>query len=215
VDHLSNFARSMNETHRICTHEISGHLHLLRFCIDELLSDAESENQLMVKLEEGVTKLESLNKLWKVCTRFLDPEANASLLAMIERGVGLATLYNQKFLKEIDYDVEGDLRLPLTKAIMLAESIFSACSIICHFAIVQSVDSVKLEFVVTDPEKGVIEVASNVNKVSGQAVKELLEFGSENEKSLRRQVGAATLMELGGKFEVIQEEENLKVRISL
>ena len=215
MDHLSNFARSMNETHRICTHEISGHLHLLRFCIDELISESSEENQLMTKLEEGVTKLESLNKLWKVCTRFLDPEAEASLLAMIERGVGLATLYNQKFLKEIDYDVDGKLDLPLTQAILLAESIFSACSLICHFAIEQSLDSVKLNFKVHVSPKGILEIKSNVNKVSGQAVKELLEFGNENEKSLRRQIGAATLEEFGGCFEVVQEEENLTVRISL
>jgi hypothetical protein len=205
----------MNETHRICTHEISGHLHLLRFCIDELISEQDTENQLMTKLEEGVTKLENLNKLWKICTRFLDPSSNASLLALIERGVGLATLYNQKFLKEIDYDVEGDLTLPLSKAIVLSEAIFSACSLICHFAIFQEIDSVKLNFKVIDSTNGILEVHSNVNKVSGQEVQEILEFGNENEKSLRRQIGAGTLSEFGGSFEYIEDDNFFKVRISL
>lgn len=205
----------MNETHRICTHEISGHLHLLRFCIDELISEQGSENQLMNKLEEGVTKLENLNKLWKVCTRFLDPDTNASLLALTERGVGLATLYNQKFLKEIDYDVQGDLILPLPKAIVLSEAIFSACSLICHFAILQEIDSVKMDFEVTDSTHGILEINSNVNKVSRQKVQEILEFGNENEKSLRRQIGSETLSEFGGSFEYIEDDKFFKVRISL
>ncbi|EQC52538.1 hypothetical protein M901_1789 [Bacteriovorax sp. DB6_IX] len=215
MNHLSNFARSMNETHRICTHEISGHLHLLRFCIDELMSEADEDNKLMTKLEEGVTRLENLNKLWKVCTRFLDPEVETSLLSSIERGVGLATLYNQKFLEEIDYDVKGEISLPLNRAILLAEAIFSACSIICHFAVKQNISAVKLQFEVVDEDKGIITVASNVNKVSRQEVLEILEFGNENEKSLRRQIGAATLTEFGGKFDYLDEDEKLKVRISL
>ncbi len=215
MDTLSNFARSMNETHRICTHEISGHLHLLRFCIDELISEKNDDNQLMSKLEEGVTKLESLNKLWKICTRFLDPTNDMTLLSMVERGVGLASLYNQKFLDEIDYDVEGELELPLAKGIVMAEAIFASCSLICHFAIQQKVRNVKLEISVLDSTAGIIDINSSVNKVSRQEVEEILKFGNENEKSLRRQVGAQTIEGFGGRFEYISEDEFFKVRLSL
>ena len=168
MEKLSEFARSMNETHRICTHEISGHLHLLRFCIDELVEDPDSKNPLVKKLEEGITSLEDLNKLWKICTRSINPENEMSFEAICERGVGLGILYNQKFIKEISHTESGNFNVPLGKGVILVEALYAAVSAISHFAVQNQQHRLELEVTGLKSDDVKIEICGKVNKALPQ-----------------------------------------------
>lgn len=212
---LSYFARSMNETHRICTHDISGHLHLIRFCIDELLEEFGPDHPMLNKLEEGVDNIEELNKRWKVCTRFLNPEDDLDFASICEKAIGLAKLYNQKFIEEISYTKVGDFELPLEKAVILIESIYAATSIMCHFASLEQKKTLSISVTGENSTGASVILCGNINKVRSDEIDKLLSDGNENDKTLRRFMGAKLPSELGGSFEYELKEEEIIIRIKL
>ncbi len=217
MEKLSRFARSFNETHRICTHEISGHLHLLRFCIDELVEQIGEHNQLAEKIEEGVTKLEDMNKLWKICSRYHDPFGEIELDGLAEKSVGLVSLYNSKFIKDINYIVEGEVEMPTDEGILFIEAIYSAASLASFFAIKTSQDelSFKIKGEMLPDGKKEITITSNVSKFSLEEALSLLENGNENEKTQRRFNGMALFREHDGLYRIELVNNFLSVRIRL
>ncbi len=99
METIAAYSRSVNETHRIWTHDISGHLHLLRFCMDEINEkDGEAPRDLLDRLDEGLEKLETLNKLLKIATRYFNPDEEISAESVAEKALGLTNLYHHKFL---------------------------------------------------------------------------------------------------------------------
>ncbi|EQC45723.1 hypothetical protein [Bacteriovorax sp. Seq25_V] len=217
MEKLSRFARSFNETHRICTHEISGHLHLLRFCIDELVEQLGDDNQLAEKIEEGVTKLEEMNKLWKICSRYHDPFGVIELDGLAEKAIGLVTLYNGKFIKEINYIVEGELELATDEGILFIEAIYAAASLASFFAIRDHQKELyfKISGHLLNNGEREVKITSNVSKFSIEEANAILDNGNENEKTQRRFNGVELVKENNGTYSIELDNNFLSVRIRL
>lgn len=217
MENISRIVRSLNETQRICTHDISGHLHLLRFCIDELLEQYGNENNLLQKVEEGISKLEDMNKVWKVSTRFHDPHQDASLNAISEKAFGIARLYYQKFIPNIDYVCSGACFVDSIRATIIVEAIFAAVSIACNKCIDGGVKNLgfDLKCLHSNLNEHVDIVIRSDIKITDEEISKILSHGDENEKTLRRYNAFKCITDLGGSIEFNTESQYYSVRIKL
>ncbi len=210
---VADFSRSMNETHRICTHDISGHLHLLRFCMDEISErDGRDIGDLLSRLDEGLLKLEELNRLLKVCTRYFNPEEDVTLASLCEKSIGLVTLYHQKFIEEITYTTTGSLNVDIGNAVYLIDGIFGIGSTIAHFAAIEGVSHLHYEITSGNEE---IYINANVPNVTEEKVNELLKTGNENDKTLRRAYSHELFSQSGGRISYHPDKASIEVRIKL
>lgn len=210
---IAAYSRSINETHRICTHDISGHLHLLRFCMDEINeNEGQPTGALLERLDQGIEKLEELNKLLKICTRYYNPEEAISADSITEKALGLTQLYHYKFLKDINYEVVGSEVFNINDATMIIEALFGVCSTICHFAAEKSLSEMKLSIRFSDSS---VLVESPIGKIKEEDILELLESGNENDKTLRRAYAHELLTENGAKIEYSPSDSQISVRIEL
>ncbi|MEE3078984.1 MAG: hypothetical protein VX341_06600 [Bdellovibrionota bacterium] len=211
METIAAYSRSVNETHRICTHDISGHLHLLRFCMDEINEkDGEAPRDLLDRLDEGLEKLEALNKLLKIATRYFNPDEEISAESVAEKALGLTNLYHHKFLDKLNYEVSGNMVYSLDEATLIIEALFGICSTISHFATGQSVKTLTFNLEFNDGE---IVIKANVGNISQDEILTLLKSGNENDKTLRRANAHDLLVQNGGEIKYEPAGKEITVRI--
>ena len=210
---VADFSRAMNETHRICTHDISGHLHFLRFCMDEIVErEGEDITELLSRLDEGLEKLEELNRLLKICTRYFNPEETVTLASLCEKAFGLISLYHQKFIKDITYVTDGHANYNNNHTVYLIDGIFGIGSIIAHFAVIENIDSLHFELFAA---KDKILIKANVPNVDEEKISDLLKNGNENDRTLRRAYSHELFVERGSSITYIPAADHIQVRIDL
>ena len=211
MNSVANYSRSINETHRICTHDISGHLHLLRFCMDEINENkGEASKELLSRLDEGLEKLEDLNKLLKVCTRYFDPNVKLNSESIAEKAFGLVSLYHHKFLGNISCEVSGVEYFELEKGTTIIEAIFGVSSTLCHFAAIQDLGDVNIKVSFKDQE---VLLSTAIPNIEHQEINKLLKNGNENDKTLRRAYAHELVEQCGGEIIYESDPSQTSVRI--
>lgn len=216
MEKITRLIRSLNETHRICTHDISGHLHLLRFCIDEFSDQLKDSNPLIQKIDEAIGKLEDMNKQWKISTRYHDPNLKIGPESIAEKSHGLINLYYGKFVPNIEYQLNGSEAVDFEKGTLIVELIFAFCSIVCQFAVVYEMRS--LNFVIDlnkiSENRLELKIKSRVH-LEKEFIEKIVSKGDENDRTLRRFIAIESLKECGGQYEFDYNDSGYSVRITV
>lgn len=216
MEKITRLIRSLNETHRICTHDISGHLHLLRFCIDEYAEQLKEENPLIQKIDEAIGKLEDMNKEWKISTRFHDPKLETSSESILEKAFGVIRLYYGKFIPNIEYDHDANEAIDFEKGTIIVELVFAFCSVICQYAVVNEIKSLNFFIGIHKSDKNRLElIIKNPIVLEKEFVLNLLSKGDENDRTLRRLTALDCLSQFDGYYKIEEDKTGYSVRVAI
>ena len=206
---------SYNETHRICTHEMSGHIHLIRFCVDELLEQYGYDNNFLNKLHLGVNELEELNKLWKMCTKSFHGLDRVDFVSIVDKAVGLNLLYNKKLLKnDLIYHHHGQGHTTGDNAVIYTEFVFAASSIFVEMAYRQGKEELRIDFFCLNEQCSEIELTCELDQIDQGEFSSFLVEGCENDKTLRKSI-ANIMNDFNGEVKYLFEDNKAKIRLKL
>ncbi len=209
-----NTGEAFNETLRVLAHDYSGHIHLIRFCIDELLEEQDPENPFVKKLNQGLEKFQNDLELLKQSTPyFLEPEVKISKI--VARAFGQARIYLKKHFADITWQVDGDTTISNKDANTLCEGLFSFAHLFSTLAKNEGKSSIHIILEIKDELRKLIFLKSELNKYLRQDLESILNLGDENEKSLRRFVGIDSFVAKGWDYDILENSNNLSVRLKL
>ncbi|MFG1510252.1 hypothetical protein ABMA79_02185 [Halobacteriovorax sp. HFRX-2_2] len=205
---------AFNETLRVLSHDYSGHMHLIRFCIDELMQDQDQENPFVKKLNQGLERFENdLNLLKQSTPYFLDEEVPLSKIAA--RAFGQARIYLKKHYADLTWNIENDSTVKGCEANDLCEILFSFAHLFSTLAKKEGRETFHITLEIKDELRKLIFIKSELNKYLRQELDSILNLGDENEKSLRRYIGIHNFLAKGKDYEILDGDNNLSVRFEL
>lgn len=209
-----NISEASNEMLRVLAHDYSGHIHLIRFCIDEILAEHDPENPFVKKLNEGLERFQTDLELLKQSTPyFLEDEIHINRI--VTRAFGQARIYLKKHYADLTWQVKGDLSFSGDEANILCEALFSFAHLFSTLAKKEGKNTIHIALETKEELRKLIFLKSELNKYLRQELDSILNLGDENEKSLRRYVGIHNFLAKGWDYDVLDEDNNLSVRFKL
>ncbi|WP_419173096.1 hypothetical protein [Halobacteriovorax sp.] len=205
---------AFNETLRVLAHDYSGHMHLIRFCIDEILQKQDPENPFVKRLNQGLERFQSDLDLLKQSTPyFLEEEVQISKIA--SRAFGQGRIYLKKHFADLTWSIVGDGSIEAKNANTLSEGLFAFAHLFSTLAKKEGRDSIHITLEIKDGLRKLIFLKSDLNKYLRQDLDSILNLGDENEKTLRRYIGVENFVAKGWEYDVLDGENNLSVRLKL
>jgi hypothetical protein len=194
----SNVILAMNETSRLCVHEISGHVHLIRFCLEELMENPElKQNNFFQKLVEGVSSLEESNDVCKSTLLNYIQYDSEELEVLVEKAQNLCMLYTRKLIPDTVFKVEVVGACSRDKAIILTEGLFAIYHAFVHLAFEQGLKSLTITTSQESVDLLKFKVSCLELKVDTDRLHAILSYASDQDRSYRRFMGADLLKEKG------------------
>lgn len=205
---------AFNETLRVLAHDYSGHMHLIRFCIDELMQEQDPENPFVKKLNQGLERFTTDLELLKQATPYF-LEEDVQISKIVSRAFGQGRIYLKKHFADLTWNIVGDSSISGADANVLSEGLFAFAHLLSTLAKNEGRDSIHITLEIKDELRKLIFLKSDLNKYLRQDLESILNLGDENEKTLRRYVGIENFLAKSWEYDVLDGENNLSVRLRL
>ena len=178
-----------NETRRLTSHELSGQVHLLRFCIDELLEDRKlKENSIVKKLSEGIKKLENFNETFRQNSRPFLTNENYQFNEIVERAFFQVKIYARKDFQNFLVECTCEETFSNEDFVNLKEIIFSCFSGIekvLRQSLKEENHIIIFKNFKREDESFCFELHSNIDISMKEELKKILSFEDFHSKTLR------------------------------